>query len=120
MGWWTFINADKLLAFEKSYEPLGFSALILLVITGVWMSLQYGITMDKWFSFSNNMERVISYKLLLLLTVMFALSAQLKAIPRLKKNPAKVNLLAFHIICVTIIGVTMLILGSFVRYGGID
>ena len=110
-----------LLSYEKSFEPLGMSALLLLVITGVWMALQYGVSISHWFSFSSPIERVVSVKLILLfITILFALSAQIRVLPKLRNNNIrKLPEMAFHIIAVTIIGIVMLILGTFVRYGGI-
>lgn len=106
-----------LLNFEKKYEKIGMPALLILVITGIWMAYQFGFGVSDWFSFSNPLETVISLKLLLLLlTVLFALSANIFILPGLSAE--KLPLMAFHIISVTFIGVTMLILGSFVRYGG--
>ena len=106
--------------FEKKYEPIGMSSLLVLVITGIWMALQFGVVPGQWFSFSNPLERVVSIKIILLLTtVLFAISAQTRVIPRLATNPKKLYEMAFHIIGVTTIGVIMLILGSFFRYGGI-
>ncbi len=113
-------NAEKLLQFEKSYSPLGLPSLLLLVITGVWMTFQFGIPVTQWFSFSSPVERVTSAKLLLLFsTVLFALSAQIRVIPKLKTDSKKLPEMAVHAVFVTLIGVAMLILGSFVRYGGI-
>ncbi|RZJ81996.1 MAG: copper resistance protein CopD [Flavobacterium sp.] len=113
-------NCDELLAMEKSFEPIGMPALLLLVTTGIWMTLQFGIDWRQWFSFSNPIERVTSTKLLLLIsTLLLAISAQTRVIPKLKANPNKLVEMGIHIIAVTLIGVVMLILGSFVRYGGI-
>ena len=110
-----------LLSYEKSFEPLGMSALLLLVFTGIWMTLQYGVSISQWFSFSSPIERVVSVKLILLfITILFALSAQIRVLPKLRNNNIrKLPEMAFHIIAVTIIGIVMLILGTFVRYGGI-
>lgn len=111
---------ERLLAFEKSYEPLGMSALIVLIITGIWMSAQYGIALRDIFSFSNPIESVVSLKLLLLLgTIGFAISAQTRIIPSLKSSPAKLTAMAFHAAAVTLFAIAMMVLGSFVRYGGI-
>lgn len=113
-------NVALLLKFEKSYEPLGMSALVLLVISGIWMTLQLGISPSRWLSFSSPVERVTSTKLLLLLfTVCFAVSAQVRVIPKLKNHEENLPEMAAHIIGVTLLGIAMLILGSFVRYGGI-
>lgn len=113
-------DCTELLAMEKSYEPLGMSALAILIITGIWMTLQFGISLDQWFSFSNPIEQVTSTKLLLLFsTFLLAMSAQARVIPKLKSNPKKLTEMAVHIFAVTLIGIGMLVLGSFVRYGGI-
>lgn len=113
-------DTQALLNFEKKYEPLGMGALILLVLTGFWMAFQFGIDWQDLFSFANPIERVVSIKLLLLITtVAFALSAQIRVLPSLKKSAKRLPEMAVHAICVTLIGIIMLILGSFVRYGGI-
>ncbi|HLV23561.1 MAG TPA: CopD family protein [Moheibacter sp.] len=112
-------DAGRLLKFEKSFEPLGMPALLLLVVTGIWMSLQFGITWKDWFSFSSPMERVVSIKIILLLTtVLFAISAQTRVLPKLKKGKNRLMEMAVHILMVTLIGIAMLVLGTFLRYGG--
>lgn len=112
-------DVKLLLDFEKKYEKTGIPALFLMVITGVWMSYQFGIGFSNWFHFSNPIETVISLKLILLLTtVLFAISANFFVIPKLTVKT--LPLMAFHILSVTTIGILMLILGSFVRYGGLS
>jgi putative copper export protein len=105
-------------SFKDKFEPLGMPSLIFLVVTGIWMAYDYNATLSTWFSFSNNIERVISIKLiLLLLTVVLAVLADRIIFPKLNQNNLKIA--AIPILLVTVIGVVMLILGSFVRYGGI-
>lgn len=112
-------NEPRIIAdFEKRYEPIGMPALFLLIITGIWMAYDFGVPFQKWFSFSGNIESVVSIKLLLLLlTFAFAIHAQLRVIPNLDKSNIKE--MAFHIIAVTLIGMAMLFLGSTIRYGGL-
>lgn len=113
-------NPDIILNFEKKFEPVGMLALFLLILTGILMAQQLGVHFQNWFEFSTSIEKVVSTKILLLATtVLFALSAQFRVLPKLKNNPKKLPEMAFHILAVTIIGITMLILGSYVRYGGI-
>lgn len=112
-------DQNIILNYEKKYEPVGMSALVLLVISGVLMAYKYNVSIEYWFDFASPIEKVISTKLLLLLlTVAFALSAQFRVLPKLKKDPNKLPEMTFHIISVTIIGVLMLVLGSFIRFGG--
>lgn len=106
-----------ILNFEKKFEPLGISSLIALIITGIWMAYDFGITYQSWFYFSGSLEKVVSIKLvLLMLTFVLALYTQIYVIPNLNKY--NLNKIAFSIISVTVIGLSMLILGSTIRYGG--
>lgn len=107
-----------ILNFEKKFEPLGISSLIALIITGIWMAYDFGIAYQSWFYFSGSLEKVVSIKLvLLMLTFVLALYTQIYVIPNLNKY--NLNKIAFSIISVTVIGLSMLILGSTIRYGGI-
>lgn len=106
-----------ILNFESKFGKVGLSALATLIITGIWMAFDFNATIGTWFSFASPIESVVSTKLsLLLLTFAFALNAQIRVIPKL--SPKNLNVMAFHIISVTTIGVLMLILGSTIRYGG--
>lgn len=105
-------------SFEKSYEKIGLPALLLLVISGVMLSYNYDVKVTDWFSFKGAIETVISIKLTLLLcTLALAIHARLFIIPKLSvKN---LTLMGLHIIAITIIGITMMVVGTFVRFGGI-
>ncbi|PVX45090.1 copper resistance protein D [Flavobacterium sp. 103] len=112
-------NQNIILDYERKYEPVGMTALVLLVLTGIMMAYKYGVSIEYWFHFAAPIEKVVSTKLLLLLlTVLFALSAQFRVLPKLKNNPDKLRKMTFHIVSVTFIGVLMQIVGSFVRFGG--
>ena len=106
--------------FEKTYEPIGMLSLAVLVITGILMAYDYNAGLSSWFSFATPIERVVSLKLICLLTsICFAISAQTRVLPKLRKGQLnKLSEMAVHIICVTLIGVVMVILGSLVRIGG--
>ena len=106
--------------FEKTYEPIGMPSLAVLIITGIPMAYDYNAGFSSWFSFATPIERVVSLKLTFLLTtVCFAISAQTRVLPKLRKGQLnKLPEMAVHIICVTLIGVLMVILGSLVRIGG--
>ena len=99
--------------FEEQYEVLGIPALLVQVITGVWMAHIYQI---EWFSFGTIHSTIVNLKLLLLLaTVLLAIHARFFIIPVL--SPKKLPLLASHIILVTVIAVAMLYLGLSFRLG---
>ncbi len=111
-------NIESLQNFKSKYEPLGMPSLIILVITGILMAYNYNVTLSTWFSFSNSIEKVISVKLILLiLTFVLALTADHFIFPKL--NEKNIYITGIFIISVTLTGVAMLVLGSFVRYGGL-
>lgn len=111
-------EASILINFKNKFEFVGIPSLLILLITGIVMTYDYGVLPKNWFSFSNNIEKIVSIKLILLfVTILLAINAQVFIFPKLKSN--KLFPVAFLIISVTIIGITMLVLGSFVRIGGL-
>ncbi|WP_037586236.1 CopD family protein [Stenoxybacter acetivorans] len=112
-------NPQILQQFEQRYEPIGMPALVLLVISGLWMASDFGVTPTRWFHFDSGMERAVSAKLiLLLLTVGLALDARLRVLPKL--TPNRLPDMAWHVYGVTLIGVLMLYMGVSLRYGGLS
>lgn len=102
-----------ILGFEKKYEIIGMPALLLQVITGILMGLKYeGI----FFNFNTHFATVFNLKLIvLLLTVLLAIDARLFIIPKL--NDKNLNLLAYHIIAVTFLGLVFVYLGISFTFG---
>lgn len=104
--------------FKQRFEPLGMPSLILLLITGILIGYQYDVKILSWFSFSNAIEKVVSIKLILFgCTFLLAMLAEFLFFPKL--SPANIKKVAVLIILVTLIALTMLVLGTFVRYGGL-
>jgi putative copper export protein len=104
--------------FETKFEKIGLPALLLLVISGVWLTVIYKVSLIDIIEFKEPIARVVACKLFLLLcTLALAIQARLFIIPKL--TAATLTKLAIHIVLVTIIGVLMLIVGSFVRFGGL-
>lgn len=109
---------DEISFFRKNFEPVGIPSLIVLLITGIIMSYDFGVSIDQWFSFQNPIEKVISIKLLLLIfSIMMAISAVKFIFPKLRDKPT--TLLYLLITVVTLIAVTMVVLGSLFRIGGL-
>lgn len=101
--------------FETRFEKVGIPALLIQVITGIWMAVKY-LPVKDWFDFSNSMSALISTKLLLLAaTILLALHARLVIIPKLTNE--KIPLLASHIFLVTLISILFLIVGLSFRLG---
>ena len=104
--------------FKSRFEPIGMPSLILLLVTGILMAYHYNVKISIWFSFSNAIEKVVSIKLLLLLgTFLLAMFAEFVIFPKLSENNIKKA--AFPMVLVTLMAVVMLILGSFIRFGGL-
>lgn len=93
-------------------------SLFILIITGILMAYDFDVTIDKWFLFKNSIEKIVSIKLVLLFISLTLAFITLKFIlPSI--NKISPYILYFIIFLVTTIAVTMLILGSLVRRGGL-
>lgn len=104
--------------FEIRFEKIGIPSLISQIVTGVILAYHYNVNFLTWFSFSTPIEKVVSIKLLLLiLTLILAIHAKFFIIPKLNNN----NLfnLGIHITLITLTAVSMLIIGTFIRFGGL-
>jgi len=112
-------NAQQLLMFEQKYEPLGMAALLTLIITGLLLAKGYQVSVQEIAAFKPGIARMVAVKLALLLaTACFALSALTRVIPALKKTPKKLFEMAAHAAAVTLLGLAMVVVGSYGRYGG--
>jgi putative copper export protein len=108
-------NVALLRAFESGYERLGIPALLLQVVTGLWLSHRLVPDPRRWLTFRDPVSAEIGIKLLLLaLTIALAADARLRIIPRLDERGLRP--LAWHIVPVTVIAV---LLGVGFRVGGL-
>jgi putative copper export protein len=104
--------------FRKIFEPVGIPSLLLLLITGIIMAYDYDVSVDKWFIFESSIEKIVSVKLILLLISLSLAFVTIKfVLPSI--NQISPFFLYFIIFLVTTIAVSMLILGSLVRVGGL-
>ncbi|MDO5607472.1 MAG: CopD family protein [Capnocytophaga sp.] len=106
-------NPAVVQAFEKKYEPIGIPALLLQVITGIFLGMKYDV---KWFSFASQFDMVFNLKLITLaLTLLLAIHARFFIIPKL--NEKNLNSLALHIGMVSVLAFIFVFLGVTFRYG---
>lgn len=104
-----------LLNFEKRYERIGVPALLLQVITGIWMAHRYVPGILPAFDFGDRLQSLIAWKLILLLMmVLIGAHARFRIIPRLTQE--RLPFMALHVLAVTILSVVLLILGASVRW----
>ena len=105
-----------LLAFEQRYEKIGMPALILQVITGVWMAYRLLPSVSAWFVPNNDISQLICLKLsILATTILIALHARFRVIPNLSAQT--LPFFAVHIVLVTLLSVGFVIVGSLFRTG---
>jgi putative copper export protein len=106
----------RLLEFESGYERIGIPALLVQIVSGVWLANHRLPGPLNWFDPSDPQARLILIKLsLLLLTAMFAADARLRIIPNL--TDSNLGSLAWHIVPVTVISVLFVIVGVAFRTG---
>ncbi|CAM1354692.1 CopD family protein [Tenacibaculum insulae] len=99
--------------FEKTYEPIGLPALLILVITGFWLAFIRIPSFTDWFTFKEHFPKHIVFKLILLVTTLgLAIHARFFLIPKKKLKP-----LAFHIILVTLVALIFVLTGVSLRTG---
>lgn len=109
-------SITELQQFERGYERIGIPALITQVLSGLWLAYDFLPNVQRWFSLDGGISHLILCKLLLLATtVLFALDARLRVIPKL--SPQTLPSLARHVIPVTVISVLFVVCGVAFRTG---
>ena len=105
-------------SFEQRFEKIGIPALLIQIVTGLYMASQLQPDPARWLGLDNVISQTVTLKLALLAaTAVLAVDARLRIIPRLTEH----NLvsLAWHVIPVTVISVLFVIVGVGFRTGGL-
>ena len=111
-------SPEQLLRFEQGYERIGMPALVLQIVTGLWMAYQMVPSVAQWLSPDTPVARAIALKLVLLLcTALIAAHARLRVIPRLSADT--LPLMAWHVGAVTLLAVGFVAVGVSLRFGGV-
>lgn len=109
-------SVENLLAFESAYERWGMSALVIQVVSGLWLAYIRLPDISQWFTAGSFSARLIQLKLLLLaLTLTVAMDARLRVIPRLSAET--LPSMALRIRLITLLGVGFVIVGTTFRTG---
>lgn len=104
--------------FERIYERIGLPALVVQVLTGLWLALQLLPEIATWLDWRDPVALTISLKLACLVaTIALAVHARLAIIPRL--SAASLPMLGAHIVAVTALALAFVWLGLAFRYGGV-
>ncbi len=109
-------NPAELLRFESAYERIGLPALLLQVVSGLWLAYRMVPDVSRWFDPADPLGRLLAAKLFLLaITIGFALDARLRIIPKLSTR--NLTALAWHIVPVTAVSVLFVVAGVSFRIG---
>lgn len=119
----TFIRHDDVegfLNFEKSYEPLGLTALVVQIITGIYM-MAHILPIPLWTSNMGVLTELIHGKLTwLVLTIVTALHARFRVVKKLQAGTHQPNtliIMGVHVLLICIWGMAFVINGAFFRWG---
>lgn len=104
------------MAFEKSYEPLGMTALVVQLVTGSYMASQM-LPPSLWNSPGTGvLQQLLMGKMMwLLLTILTALNARFCIIPRLQKGTytdATLLIMGIHVGIISLLSVAFVIQGQ--------
>lgn len=109
-------SPEELLCFESVYEKIGMPALIIQILTGLYLAYHMLPDIIQWFNLTNPVSHAIMAKLcLLFLTLSFAVHARFRVIPHLSPHTLKV--MAWHIIPVTLLSILFVVVGVSFRTG---
>ena len=85
-------DPDIIRDFEEGYERIGIPALLVQVVTGLWLAHRLLPYPGRWLAFDTPIGSLIGLKLLLLLaTVLLALHARFRIIPSLSERYQSVD-----------------------------
>lgn len=102
-------------AFEQIYERIGIPALLLQIITGLWLATLW-LPPAEWFS-ATPLAHLVQAKLALLaFTAALGVHARLALIPKL--DARRLPQLALHIVLITLTALTFVWVGTGFKYGG--
>lgn len=100
--------------FESRYEPIGIPALLVLIITGIYMTFYYAPDFFRM-DMADHYTRHLVFKFVLLMaTLALAIHARFFLIPK-----KRLKLLAIHILAVTLIAILFVFTGFSARSGGL-
>lgn len=111
-------DAEIIKSFESSFGRFGLIALVLQLITGIFLSFRYIPNFFDWFSFSYFVPVNISLKLILILITLF-LVHYLKLVVFPKMSNDKMKTASFYIILIAVIAVCLVLIGTSFRFGGL-
>lgn len=109
-------DPDIVLRFEEHYERVGIPALLIQLITGIWLANRFVPGILPAFTFDDPIRFSVAVKLLLLsATLGLGIHARLRIIPRLASE--SLPFLAGHVLLINALAIAMLVLGVILHTG---
>lgn len=106
----------RVVEFERSFGRLGLAALIVQIVTGLWLATRWAGDWRTIFSAPSPAAHFVLAKVMLLVvTLALAAHASLRLLPKL--SPERIGAFAVHAWIVTAIAVLMLVAGVLIRTG---
>lgn len=102
-------DADALLTFQKAFTPVGHTALLIQIVTGLWLAMPYFARRAA------GVELVEAKILLLILVLGITIHAKVRVVKRL---PESMGAYAGHIVANAVLATALLVLGAGLRLGG--
>jgi hypothetical protein len=100
---------EMLLSFQKAFTPVGHTALLIQIVTGLWLAMPY-------FSQRTPATMLVEVKtLLLILVIAITIHAKVRVAKRL---PESMGAYAGHIVANAVLATALLVLGAALRFGG--
>lgn len=104
-------DACIILSFEERYERVGIPALVLQLLTGLWLAHRLVPGILPAFRFSDHLHTLVATKLILLATTaLIGAHARIRIIPRL--SASELGALGWHIALVNALAIAMLVAGA--------
>jgi uncharacterized membrane protein len=102
-------DSDMILSYQKAFTPVGHAALLIQIVTGLWLAMPY-------FANRTPATMLIEIKILLLILVLaITIHAKVRVAKRL---PDSMGAFAGHVIANAVLATVLLVLGSAIRFGG--
>lgn len=112
-------SPERLLSFESAYEKIGIPALVVQIVTGIFLAHRILPDVSTWLDFSNPVTHALALKFVLLaLTLGFAIDARVRVIPNLDQD--NLPAMAWHIVPVTIFSILFVFAGVSFRTGWLN
>ena len=110
-------SAEILLDFESGFEKIGMPALVIQIVTGIWLASRMLPDMAALLAMQDLASKLVMAKLLLLLmTFLLAVDARFRVIPGMTDRD--LVSMAWHIVPVTVFSVLFVVVGVSFRVGG--